>query len=109
MTLNFSETYQELDSDQLDVMRSMPSWRKFKIVNDLIVYTRRSIMERLRDHYPHDQPEKIRRRFATVWLGAELAANVYGPESDPPTIEIPIKTLWYVPPRNSPKGSAPSI
>lgn len=102
MTLNFSETYQEFDSDQIEVMRSMPAWQKFQILNDLIMYRRRSIEARLRDHYPQEQPEQIRRRFATVWLGAELAAKVYGPEPEPPTIDVPIKMLYYVPPRKLP-------
>lgn len=33
----------------------------------------------LRDRYPDDPPEKIRRRLADLLLGPELAAKVYGP------------------------------
>ncbi len=101
MGLNFSDTFQDLESDQLEVMRSMPAWEKFQVLNELILHVRRTIEERLREHYPHEGPDKIRRRFATIWLGKSLATKVYGPEPEPPSIEMPIKTLWYVPPRKS--------
>ena len=99
MILNVSETFPELDSEQLEFMRAMPSWQKFQIIEELTLRARGYVEDRLRDHYPQAQAEEIRRRFATVWLGSELAAKVCRPEPDPPTIEIPIKTLWYVPPR----------
>jgi hypothetical protein len=107
MELNLSETCPELDSEQLEFMRSMPPWEKFQLLNDIIMHVRRSIESRLRVEYPQATAEEIRRRLSTVLLGAELAAKVYGPE--PPTIDIPIKTLWYVPPRKSDPGSVPTI
>lgn len=32
----------------------------------------------LRGRHPLDSPERLRRRFADQWLGAELAGRVYG-------------------------------
>lgn len=76
MALTFSDTFPDLDSDQLEIMRAMPIWEKFRILDELDSQVRLTILDRLREHYPHEKPEKIRRRFATVWLGAELAARV---------------------------------
>jgi|SRR5271169_6495161 len=109
MDINFSETYPKLDAEQLEVMRSMSAGEKLQVLNDLIEHTRQSILARLRDQYPLEQPDRIRRRLSTVLLGTELATKVYGPEPDPPTIEIPVKTLWYVPPRKSPQGISQPI
>jgi len=106
MALTFSETFPDLDSEQLEIIREMPFCEKLQIIDELILQSRRTVMDRLREHYPHETPKKIRRRFATVWLGSSLATKVYGPEPEPPTIEIPIKTLWYVPPRKLPGASS---
>ena len=47
---------------------------------------RKLAMAGLRERFPEAGPEELRRRLATLCLGRELAAKVYGPEPDPPTI-----------------------
>jgi hypothetical protein len=36
-------------------------------------------MTGLRERFPGDSPERLRRRLADVWLGPDLAAKAYGP------------------------------
>jgi len=94
---NVTDVCPNLDAAEIEYWNSLPSGEKFQILNDLIIYGREKIEEQLRACYPNATSEEIFRRRATVLLGAELAAKVYGPEPDPPTANIPMKTLWYVP------------
>ena len=56
--------------------------------NDLNMSTRQVTLAGLRQRFPSATPEELRRRLATILLGAELATKVYGPEPEPPTIPI---------------------
>ncbi len=51
--------------------------------------------QRLREQFREAGPDELRRRFATIWLGPELATKIYGPEPDPPTRPFPIEILWW--------------
>jgi hypothetical protein len=64
----------------------MPSWRKFQLWNDLNMAMRQVALAGLRERFPSATPQQLRRRLAAILLGPELATQVYGPESDPPTI-----------------------
>jgi hypothetical protein len=86
MTAQFSDTSAEAERVQIEILRSMPSWQKLQLWNDLNMAMRRVAMEGLRQRFPCASPEEIRRRLATLLLGPELASQVYGPEPDPPTI-----------------------
>ncbi len=64
----------------------MPSGRNFQILNDLITTGRKLALAGLRESFVGATPEELHRRLATLCLGPELAAKVYGPEPDPPTL-----------------------
>lgn len=72
---------------QIEILRSMPPWQKMKLWNDLNMAMRQVALAGLRDRFPSATPEELRRRLATLLLGAELATKVYGPEPDPATIQ----------------------
>jgi hypothetical protein len=48
--------------------------------------SRRLALAGLRERFPNASESELRRRLATLLLGPELAAKVYGPEPDPPTL-----------------------
>lgn len=86
MAQRFSDTHPEAERVQVEILRGMPSWRKFQLVNDLIITGRKLTLAGLRERFPAAKEQELRRRLATLLLGPELAAKVYGPEPDPPTL-----------------------
>jgi len=82
-----SDTSQDAERVQIEILRSMPAWRKFQLLNDVIVTGRRLALAGLRERFPEATPAELRRRLATLLLGAELATKVYGPEPEPRTLQ----------------------
>ena len=81
-----SDTHPEAERVQIEILRRMSDEQKFKMLSDLIMAGRALSMSSLRERFPNAGPEELRRRLATLLLGSELAAKVYGSEPDPPTI-----------------------
>jgi len=86
MTTPLTDTSAEAERVQIEILRSMPSWRKFQLWNDLNMAMRQVALAGLKDRFPAATPQELRRRLATILLGPELATQAYGPEPDPPTI-----------------------
>ena len=86
MMKQLNDTHPEAEKVQIELLRRMPAERKFQMVNDLILTGRAFNMSCLRRRFPEAGPEELRRRLATLLLGPELAAEVYGPEPEPPTV-----------------------
>jgi hypothetical protein len=86
MATRFSDTSAEAERVQIEILRSMPSWRKFQLWNDLNMTVRQLALSGLRERFPSASRQELRRRLATILLGPELATKAYGPEPDPPTI-----------------------
>jgi len=81
-----SDAHPDVEKVQVAILRSMSSWRKFRLINDLIVTGRKLALAGLRERFPGASAEELQRRLATMLLGPELAQRVYGPEPDPPTL-----------------------
>ena len=86
MATRLTDTSADAERVQIEILRSMPSWRKFELWNDLNMSMRQVALAGLRERFPFATPEELRRRLATLLLGPELAKKAYGPEPDPPTI-----------------------
>jgi hypothetical protein len=86
MTPKISDTSPEAERIQVQILRVMPSWRKFRLINDMIVTSRKLALAGLRERFPGASEGDLRRRLATLLLGSELATKAYGPEPDPPTV-----------------------
>ncbi len=86
MVTPLTDTSADAERIQIEILRSMSSWRKFQLWNDLNMAMRHVAMAGLRDRFPSATPEELRRRLATILLGPDLATQVYGPEPNPPTI-----------------------
>ena len=63
----------------IEHLRQMPTWRKLALVGEMNRAVRDLAMAGLRQRHPNDTPTQRRRRLATLLLGGELAARVYGP------------------------------
>ena len=86
MATRLTDTSVDAERVQIEILRSMPSWRKFQLWNDLNMGMRRVATAGLRERFPLASPQELRRRLATILLGPEMAILVYGPEPDPPTL-----------------------
>jgi hypothetical protein len=81
-----SDTHPDVEKMHVAILRSMPPWRKFRLVNDLIVTGRKLALAGLRERFPGASEGELNRRLATILLGPKLADKVYGPEPKPPTL-----------------------
>ncbi len=86
MATRLSDTHPAAERVQIEILRAMPSWRKFQLLNGMIRAGRELALAGLRRRFPQATELELRRRLATMWLGRELAAKVYGPEPAPPTL-----------------------
>jgi len=82
MTTLSRDTAPEIEQIQIELLRQMPSWRKLELVGDMNETVRTLALAGLRQRHPQDTPEQLRRRLADLLLGAELAAQVYGPRQE---------------------------
>ncbi len=80
-----TDTHPDAERVQIQILRSMPPWQKFKLINGMIVTSRKLVQAGLRARFPGAGGKELQRRLASVLLGPELAAQVYGPEPEPPT------------------------
>jgi hypothetical protein len=72
------DTSPEAERVLIELLRRTPAWRKLRMVEDTNRFVRDLLMAGLRDRFPKDPPEVLRRRLADLWLGPELAAAAYG-------------------------------
>jgi len=78
MVTLFSDTHPKAEKIQLELIRRMPSWKKFALVDDLNEAIRLFAISGIRQRNPKASPEQIRRALAELMLGVELASKVYG-------------------------------
>jgi len=88
MTPKISDTSPEAERVQIQILRTIPDWRKFMLLNDLIMACHERALAGLRERFPHADERALRRRLASVLLGTELSSRVYGPEPDPATWSV---------------------
>jgi len=86
MATQHTDTSPDAERVQIEILRAMPSWRKFQLWNDLNMAMRQVARAGLSQRFPSATPQEIHRRMATILLGPKLATQVYGPEPDPPTV-----------------------
>ena len=79
MTTLFPDTSPAAQRVLIDRLRSLPPWRKLRMVADMNATVRQLALAGLRERYPEAGPDELRRRLADLLLGADLAARAYGP------------------------------
>lgn len=64
---------------QIEILRSLPAWRKAELIEEAILASRDLALAGLRARHPKAGSEELRRRLFDLELGEEVAARVYGP------------------------------
>ncbi|MBN2354836.1 hypothetical protein JXO59_01920 [candidate division KSB1 bacterium] len=77
MTTLFSDTHPKMEALQIELIRRMPSWKKMAIVESLGETVKALALDGIRQRHPEATPEQLRRIFAEIILGTELARKVY--------------------------------
>ena len=80
-----SDTHPDAERVQMEGLRALSPWRKIELACELTESARKVSLAGLRGRFPNASEQELQRRLATLCLGADLAAKVYGPEPDPPT------------------------
>lgn len=73
-----SDTHPKIEAMQLELIRRMPAWKKFAIVDSLNETVKTLAISGIKQRHPEATPEQVRRMLAELMLGAELAQKVYG-------------------------------
>lgn len=76
------DTSPEAERVLIELWRQASPARKFAMIEEATRAFRESLLAGLRERYPADSPERPRRRFADLWLGPDLARQVFGPAAD---------------------------
>jgi hypothetical protein len=72
-----SDTNPKIEQMQIDLIRRMPAWKKFAMVDGLNETVKTLAMSGIKQRHPNATPQQIRRMLAELMLGAELAHKVY--------------------------------
>jgi len=79
MNTLFPDTRPEAEAVLIRLVREAPSWRKLEMVDQLNQSVKLLALTGLRQRFPQENDERIRRRLADLLLGEEMALKVYGP------------------------------
>lgn len=77
MRAYYSDTHPKIEQMQIELIRKMPSWKKFAAVDDLNETVRTLAISGIKQRHPGATPTEIRRMLADILLGQELARKVY--------------------------------
>ena len=73
----YSDTHPKIEQMQIELIRRMPSWKKFSIVDGLNATVKTLATTGIKQRYPNASPQQIHRMLAALMLGEELAQKVY--------------------------------
>lgn len=76
------DTSPEAEAVLIGLLRKASPARKVSLMVDTTRSLQEFMLAGLRDRHPHDSPVRLRRRFADLWLGPELARKAYGDSPD---------------------------
>jgi len=73
------DTSPEAEQVLIELLRRAPAWRRLQLTDQMSATVRNLSMAGVRSRHPLASEAEVRRRFADLHLGPELAARVYGP------------------------------
>ena len=79
MTALAADTHPDAERVWIELLRSVPAWRKLHMLAQLNSAVQTLALAGLRQRLPDASPADLRRHLADLWLGPELAARAYGP------------------------------
>lgn len=79
MKTQSSDTSAEAEQVLIGLLRRAPAWRRLQLTDRMSATVRGLCLAGLRTRHPKAGEAELRRRFADLHLGPDLAAKVYGP------------------------------
>ena len=73
------DTSPEAERVLIELLRRAPAWRRLQLADRMSTTVRHLCLAGLRSRHPKASEAELRRRFADLHLGPELAGKVYGP------------------------------
>ena len=83
VTTQSVDTSPESEKILIELLRRTPIWRRMQLADQMSAAARQMSMAGLRLRYPTASEQELRRRFADLHLGPDLAEQVYGPLHEP--------------------------
>jgi hypothetical protein len=77
MSALYADTDPKIEQIQIELIRRMPAWKKFALVDDLNETVKAFAVSGIKQRRPDATPEQVRRLLADLMLGGELARKVY--------------------------------
>ncbi|HAB18267.1 MAG TPA: hypothetical protein DCE44_17715 [Verrucomicrobiales bacterium] len=72
------DTSPEAERVLIELIRQTPAWRRLQLTDRMSLTARQLCWAGLRSRHRHATPAELRRRFAEIYLGTELASKAYG-------------------------------
>lgn len=72
------DTSPEAEKVLIELLRAAPAWKRLHRIASLNAAIRDIHLSGMRQRYPNESPEQLKRRYADEVLGSELASKVYG-------------------------------
>ncbi|MBE0410987.1 MAG: hypothetical protein IBX69_14805 [Anaerolineales bacterium] len=76
----YSDTHANMEALQMRLLRGAPPWRKMELLVSLVNSSRSLAMAGMRERYPNASEAELRRQFAELMLGTDLAQQIYEEE-----------------------------
>lgn len=73
----YSDTHPKIEQMQIELIRKMPSWKKFAAIDDLNETVKTLAVSGIKQRHPEATPAQVQRMLADILLGPELAGKVY--------------------------------
>lgn len=73
------DTSPEAERVMIELLRRAPIWRRLQLAESMSRTTRLLTMSGIRQRFPQADEDELRRRFAELYLGPELAVKAFGP------------------------------
>jgi hypothetical protein len=73
----FSDTHPRAEKIQIELIRHMPAWKKFAIVDGLNETVRNLALSGIQQRNPNATPQQVHRMLAELMLGKDMAQRVY--------------------------------
>jgi len=73
----YSDTHPKIEQMQIELIRRMPSWKKFAAIDDLNETLKSLALGGIKRMHPEASTVQLRRILADVLLGEDLAQKAY--------------------------------
>jgi hypothetical protein len=73
------DTSPEAERVLIELIRRTPTWRRLQLADHMSASVRQFCRAGLRSRHPKASEVDLRRHFADIQLGPELALKIYGP------------------------------